>query len=199
MRVFEVDYKERLDESAHKYIISINNAITRMSMLVKALLNFSRLGHNAKLSLVDCKDLIDVVVSDLGTMIKKSNAIIEVFEMPKLNVYEVEIRQVFQNLITNAIKFQNESTQPVIKITSEKMENGWKFCVSDNGIGINPMYYERIFDIFQRLHTSDKYEGNGIGLSNCKKIIESHQGKIWVESKPGVGTTFYFTIPNLTL
>lgn len=170
-----------------------------MSTLIKSLLDFSRLGHNTKLTLVDCKSLIDVVMLDLGTMIKNSNTEIEVSEMPTLNIYEVEIRQVFQNLITNAVKFQKEGTRPKIKIHSKKINDIWQFCVNDNGIGINPLYFERIFDIFQRLHTNDKYEGNGIGLSNCKKIIESHHGKIWVESTPEQGTSFYFTIPNLTL
>jgi PAS domain S-box-containing protein len=198
MKVFEEDYIALMDDNARKYLRSVDNAIKRMSILIKSLLDFSRLGHNTKLTFVDCKNLIDGVIADLETMIKTSNAVIEVFEMPQLNVYEIEIRQVFQNLITNAIKFRKENTQPKIQIRSEKIDDGWKFAVCDNGIGINPAYFERIFDIFQRLHSSDKYEGNGIGLSNCKKIIQSHQGKIWVESNQQ-GTTFYFTIPNLII
>ena len=199
MRVFEEDYIGKLDDTAHRYIRSVNNAIGRMSILIKSLLDFSRLGHNTKLTFVDCKKLVEVVISDLETIIKTSNAVIEVFEMPSLNVYEIEIRQVFQNLITNAIKFRKENTRSRIKIRSEKVNDEWKFSFNDNGIGISPVYYERIFDIFQRLHTNEKYEGNGIGLSNCKKIIEAHQGKIWVESNPLEGTTFYFTIPNLII
>jgi light-regulated signal transduction histidine kinase (bacteriophytochrome) len=122
----------------------VNSAVQRLSMLVKSLLDFSRLGHSTKLSFVDCKTVVDVVISDLETMIRTSNADIEVFEMPHLNVYEVEIRQVFQNLIVNAIKFRREGSRPRIEIRSEKIAEGWRFSVADNGIGINPAHFERI-------------------------------------------------------
>jgi len=199
MRVFEEDYITLLDGNARKYLVSVNSAIKRMSILIKSLLDFSRLGLNKKLIYVDCKKLIEDVIADLDTIIKSSDVIIEVTEMPSLNVYETEIRQVFQNLITNAIKFQRKHTQPVIKIRSKKINDQWQFSVNDNGIGIAPVHFERIFDIFQRLHNTAEYEGNGIGLANCKKIVQLHQGEIWVESNPGQGTTFYFTIPNLTI
>jgi signal transduction histidine kinase len=197
MQVFEEDYVHLLDDNARKYLQSVNGAVKRMSMLVKALLDFSRLGHSTKRSFVDCNALVQVVISDLQTIIRASNADIKVFEMPHLNVYEVEIRQVFQNLIVNAIKFRSEGSRPRIEIRSEKIAAGWQFSVADNGIGINPIYFERIFDIFQRLHTDEEYEGTGIGLSTCKKVVESHQGTIRVESSPPYGATFYFTIPQL--
>jgi light-regulated signal transduction histidine kinase (bacteriophytochrome) len=198
MKVFEEDYAERLDNNGRKYLNSVNNAVQRMSMLVKSLLDFSRLGHMTKLTFVDSKKVIEAVIDDLDTMIKASNALIEVSGMPYLNMYEIEIRQVFQNLITNAIKFRKKDTRPRIKIRSEKISGGWKFSVSDNGIGIEPIHFDRVFNIFQRLHTKEEFEGNGIGLSNCKKIVQSHQGKIWIESIYQQGTTFYFTIPKLT-
>ena len=168
-----------------------------MSSLIKSLLDFSRLGRNTKVAHSDCKKIIDDVLADLYMVIKGSNAIIEVSEMPTLNVYEIEIRQVFQNLITNALKFRRENARPILKISSEKTKNGWKFSVSDNGIGIDPAYFSRIFDIFQRLETEGKYEGSGIGLANCKKIVQLHGGEIWVESIPERGATFHFTISNL--
>jgi light-regulated signal transduction histidine kinase (bacteriophytochrome) len=169
-----------------------------MSILIKSLLDFSRLGHNIKLTYVDCKKLINDVIADLETLIKTSKAVIKVSEMPELNVYETEIREVFQNLITNAIKFQKKGLKPKIQIRSEKIKEKWKFSVSDNGIGIAPAHFERVFVIFQRLHPNEEiYDGNGIGLANCKKIVQLHQGEIWVESKLGLGSTFYFTIPNL--
>jgi PAS domain S-box-containing protein len=199
MQVFEEDYVGLLDDKARKYLYSVNNATKRMSLLVKSLLDFSRLGINKKITHVDCKKLIDDVIADLDTVIKTSNANIEVTEMPQLNVYETEIRQVFQNLITNAIKFRKKDTQPKIKIGSEKLNEKWKFSISDDGIGIAPIYFERVFDIFQRLHTNEEYEGSGIGLANCKKIIQLHQGEIWVESNQGQGSTFYFTISNLII
>ena len=130
-------------------------------------------------------------------MIRTTNADIEVFELPRLNVYEVDLRLVFQNLIVNAIKFRAEHSRPRIEIRSEKTAAGWQFSVADNGIGIAPVHFERIFDIFQRLHSNEEYEGSGIGLSNCKKIVELHQGTIRVESSPQRGSTFYFTIADL--
>jgi signal transduction histidine kinase len=199
MQVFEEDYMELLDDKARGYLRSVNSATKRMSILIKSLLDFSRLGYNKKLVFVDSNKLIREVIADLDTMIKNSDAIIEVTEMPELYLYEIEMRQVFQNLITNAIKFHKKETKPVILIRSEKINEIWRFSVSDMGIGIAPAHFERIFDIFQRLHTEEKIEGSGIGLANCKKIIQLHGGEIWVESKPEQGTTFYFTIPNLTL
>jgi signal transduction histidine kinase len=199
MQVFEEDYIELLDDNARGYLNSVNNATKRMSVLIKSLLDFSRLGYNKKLVLVDTNKLIKEVIADLGTMIKTSDALIEVEEMPELYLYEIEMRQVFQNLITNAIKFHRKETPPIILIRSEKINAVWRFSVSDMGIGIAAAHFERIFDIFQRLHTEEKIEGSGIGLANCKKIIQLHGGEIWVESKPEQGTTFHFTIPNLTL
>ena len=199
MQIFEEDYLKLLDDNALKYLHAVKSATRRMSALIKSLLGFSRLGHSTKLAKVDCKKLINEVIADLESMIHTSNAIIKVTEMPQLNIYETEIRQVFQNLITNAIKFQKKGAQPEIQIRAEKTGEKWKFSVSDNGIGIDPIYFERVFDVFQRLHTDEVYEGNGIGLSNCKKIVQLHDGEIWVESIPGQGSTFYFTIPNIIL
>ena len=197
MKIFEEDYLERLDANAVKYIHSINNATKRMSSLIKSLLEFSRLGRNTKLVYSDCKKIIGDVLADLDTLIKDSGAVIEVLEMPKCNVFENEIRQVFQNLIVNAIKFRKKDTRPRISISSVRIMKAWKFSVSDNGIGIDPAYFERIFEIFQRLETVEIYEGSGIGLANCKKIVQLHQGRIWVESTPEQGTKFHFTISDL--
>ena len=116
--------------------------------------------------------------------------------LPVINGYATELKQLFQNLITNAIKFRKKETPPAINISVQKNEGYWEFAFKDNGIGIEEKYNEKIFLIFQRLHTRTEYEGSGIGLSHCKKIVELHKGKIWVESKPGEGSTFYFTLPN---
>ncbi len=199
MQVFEEDYIERLDDNARKYLYSVNNATKKMSQLIKSLLGFSRIGHNKKLTYVDCKELMNVVIADLGIMIKTYNAVIEVTMMPKLNVYETEIRQVFQHLIINAIKFHKKNILPKIQISAEKIDEKWKFSIRDNGIGIAPAHFEKVFDVFQRLNANEVYEGNGIGLANCKKIVQLHQGEIWVESNLEQGTTFHFTIPNLTV
>jgi len=195
MHVFEEDYLDLLDDKALNYLHVVNNSTKRMSILIKSLLDFSRLGHNLKSTNVDFKRLIEDVIADLETLIKTSKTIIEVSEMPELNVYEAEIREVFQNLITNAIKFRRKGVGPKIQIISKKINEYWKFSVSDNGIGVESAHFERIFIIFQRLHTNEEYEGNGIGLANCKKIVQLHLGKIWVESNLGQGSTFHFTIP----
>ena len=194
MEVFEEDYYEILDETARKYLGSVRNATERMRILIKSLLDFSRLGRNRSFEYIDCRKLINEAIADLNSMIKASNAIIEISEMPTLSLYQIEVRELFQNLIMNAIKFQKQGQQPIIQIQCEEIDNVWKFSIIDNGIGIDPIYFERIFDIFQRLHTNDEYEGTGIGLANCKKIVQLHQGEIWLESTIGKGTSFYFTI-----
>ena len=197
MQIFEEDYKGQLDARALKYIVSVNNATKRMSSLIHSLLEFSKLTHTKKRLLTNCNNLIADVLADLDTLIKNNNAIIEIGEMPHLHLYEIEMRQLFQNLVLNAIKFQPPGNRPLVKIYSERKDDKWQFSVSDNGIGIEPEYFDRIFDIFKRLHTNNAYEGSGIGLANCKKIVQLHHGEIWVESTVGVGSTFYFTIQNL--
>jgi PAS domain S-box-containing protein len=199
MQVFEEDYAGQLDDTGRKYLTSVNNATRRMSILVKALLDFSRLGRDRKLVYVDCKKILTNVIADLETMINKANATVEVAKMPSLNGYEVEIGQLFQNLITNAIKFHTKDRFPVVKISSSRVDEKWQFSVSDNGIGIASKHFSRIFEIFQRLHPAEEYEGYGIGLANCKKIVELHHGEIWVESTVGKGTTFNFTISHLSV
>jgi light-regulated signal transduction histidine kinase (bacteriophytochrome) len=116
--------------------------------------------------------------------------------LPVISGYATELKQLFQNLITNAIKFRKKETLPEIYISVHKNENYWQFAFKDNGIGIEEKYNEKIFAIFQRLHTRTEYEGSGIGLSHCKKIVELHKGRIWVNSTPGEGSTFYFTLPG---
>jgi signal transduction histidine kinase len=197
MQVFEEDYVEKLDDTATKYIRSVNSASKRMSMLVHALLDFSRLGRDKKLTYVDCEQLMNDVINDLQSVIDKSNTTISVGKMPRLNLYEIEMYQLFQNLITNAIKFQKKGSSPNIQIRCKKVKDRWHFSVSDNGIGIEPKQFKKVFNIFQRLHTVSEYEGYGIGLAYGKKIVDLHKGEMWVESKPGTGSTFNFTIPNL--
>jgi two-component system, chemotaxis family, sensor kinase Cph1 len=194
MQVFREDYDAVLDDNARKYLHAVTNATSRMSLLIKTLLDFSRLGLDKEFTLVNMKKLIDEVIADLGSTITSSKSVIEVTDMPELYIYETEIRQVFQNLIGNAIKFHKKDTGSIIKIGAQQMGTKWKFSVSDDGIGIDPLYSERIFDIFQRLHSSKEYEGHGIGLAFCRKIIQLHQGEIGVESSLGNGATFYFTL-----
>jgi light-regulated signal transduction histidine kinase (bacteriophytochrome) len=199
IQAMEEDYGKQLNEEANGYLKTIDRATKRMSTLVRGLLGFSRLGRDKKLVNADCKKTVRDVIADLEHLIKTTATIISVGELPRLNIYETELRQVFQNLIVNAIKFKKKDVPSLIQIGCKKLEEEWQFNVTDNGIGINSKYFERIFYIFQRLHTDGEYEGYGIGLATCKKIVEQHGGKIWIESKEGSGSTFYFTISNLNL
>jgi light-regulated signal transduction histidine kinase (bacteriophytochrome) len=199
IQILEDDYSAILDDNARQYLNLITDSAKRMGTLLDSLADISRLGRNIKLVNIDLKKIIDDVIADLKSIIQISNATIEISEMPVLNVYEVEMRQLFQNLIANAIKFQKKGIQPKIRIWSEKVKGKWKFSVADNGIGIAPLHFKKVFDIFHRLRTDIEYEGSGIGLANCKKIVELHHGEINVESTIGQGSTFNFTIPNLLL
>jgi PAS domain S-box-containing protein len=201
MKIIEEDYSSILDQNALSFIYIVKDATERMSILINSLLDFSRIGRDKVLVYNDSKQLINNVIKDLEFILEESKSIILVGEMPKLSLFETEFRQLFQNLITNAIKFQKKNNIPVIKISSKKLNNGkWQFSVADNGIGIDSEHFDRMFDIFQRLHpTEDEYEGKGIGLAYCKKIVQLHQGEIWVESEVGNGSTFHFTIADLSL
>ena len=134
------------------------------------------------------------VLSNLKVIIKENKATVSHDPLPEVMADSTQLVQVFQNLILNGIKFHSEEA-PKIHISAEKKANEWIFSVQDNGIGIDPQYSKRIFEIFKRLHTREKYSGTGIGLAICKKIVERHGGRIWVESELGKGSTFYFTLP----
>lgn len=200
IQIYEQETSGTIDQGAFKYLSMIKDSAKRMYALINGLSDFSRVGANRALSLVNFKELLNNVLSDLHAAIESSGAEIHVSEMPVINAYEIEIHQVFLNLIGNAIKYHKKEVKPVIRVSSEKIEDTWKFSVSDNGIGISPVHFGRLFNMFQRLHSDEgEFEGQGIGLTICKKIVEFHQGHIWVESTIGQGTTFYFTIPALAL
>ncbi|HMH22074.1 MAG TPA: ATP-binding protein [Puia sp.] len=194
VELFQKEYRGRLDGNADKYLDFIVQASDRMKILVKDLLDYSRIGKEKNSKLVDCNKLLEEILEDLAKIIKESNATIEAYELPAIHAYPTELKLLFQNLITNAIKFRRRDRPPRITIRPN-LENGyWKFLFADNGIGIEKAFHERIFIIFQRLHNRSEYEGSGIGLSHCKKIAELHGGRIWVESTPGEGSDFFFTI-----
>jgi light-regulated signal transduction histidine kinase (bacteriophytochrome) len=200
IQILEEEYSGIFDENVYNYLDMIRNAAKRLYALINALSDFSKVGANKALSLVNFEILIKNVLSDLHAAIVSSGAVIQVGEMPYLNAYEIEMHQLFLNLIGNAIKFHKKNVTPVIRINSEKTCDMWKFSVSDNGIGISPSYYQKLFTMFQRLHIDEsEYEGKGIGLAICKKIVELHRGQIWVESNQDNGVTFYFTIAKLTI
>jgi len=190
-------YEGKLDEKADKYLHYIADSSDRMKILITDLLDYSRIGNKKELKQVDCRALVHEVLLDLGAVIKETGANIEVGPLPVISGYQTEIKQLFQNLVINAIKFRKKNTIPQINISATKDDLYLKFAVRDNGIGIEEDHKDRIFVIFQRLHTRTEYEGSGIGLAHCKKIVSLHGGDIWVESVPGEGASFYFTIPEI--
>ncbi|MEP7106854.1 MAG: two-component regulator propeller domain-containing protein [Ferruginibacter sp.] len=196
VELVQQQYKGKLDEKADKYLDYISDASDRMKVLIKDLLDFSRIGTNAELEKIDCNTILENVLADIRVLIKESKAGIQYTRLPVIYGYPTEIKQLFQNLVINAVKFRKKDTVPQIKIAVQETGRYWEFIISDNGIGIEKQHSERIFVIFQRLHTRKEYTGSGIGLSHCKKIVEMHKGKIWVESVSGEGSSFHFSIPQ---
>jgi light-regulated signal transduction histidine kinase (bacteriophytochrome) len=189
------EYKDKLDAEAQEYIGYAVEGAKRMQVLINQLLNYSRLGARRKpFEPVDCQKIYEAVVANLKIAIEETGAVLTSGPLPTVMGDDVQLLQVFQNLLANAIKFQREN-RPQVHVSAEQKEGEWKFGVRDNGIGIDPKQFERLFGIFQRLHSREEYSGTGMGLAICKKIVEQHGGRIWVESEPGKGSTFYFTIP----
>ena len=187
-------YKGKLDGEADEFIGFAVDGATRMQQLINDLLTYSRVGTKGReFEPIDCEIILGQAFENLQIAIEEKKAIVTHDPLPTILADNVQLGQLFQNLIGNAIKFQGPEP-PHVHVSASRNENGWIFSVRDNGIGIAPEYAERIFVIFQRLHTREKYPGTGIGLAVCKKIVERHGGRIWVESQPGKGATFYFTL-----
>jgi len=168
-----------------------------MQQMIQDLLTYSRVQTQVhEFVRIDSTTSLDLALSDLQVATREHNAIITNDPLPSIFADQEQITKMFQNLIGNAIKFHKPGVVPKVHISTKQDENNWIFSVSDNGIGINQQYADRIFKIFQRLHTRDEYPGTGIGLAICKRIAEQHGGTIWIESVPGSGSTFYFTIPK---
>ncbi|TAF33679.1 MAG: PAS domain S-box protein [Oscillatoriales cyanobacterium] len=191
-------YQGNLDDRADKYINYIVDGATRMQQLINDLLAYSRLGtRGQEFEMADCNAAVKQSLCNLQIAIAEKKAVITCDAMPTVMADESQLMQLFQNLIANGIKFCREDI-PFIQIAAQRQEGEWLFSVRDNGIGIDPEYADRIFIIFQRLHGRREYSGTGIGLAMCKRIVERHGGRIWVESQEGKGATFYFTIPIIS-
>ena len=190
-------YGDRLDGDADEFIGFAVDGATRMQRLIEDLLAFSRVGTRGKdLEPTECEAVLERTLRSLGTAVEESGAQVTCDPLPTVPADDVQLAQVFQNLIGNAIKFRGQEP-PRVHISAQRDGSNWRFSVRDNGIGVDPQYNERIFVIFQRLHGREEYPGTGIGLAICRKIVERHGGRIWVESQPGQGATFYFTIPAI--
>ncbi len=188
----------QLDDSSREFMGYVTDGVGRMQNLLDSLLDYSRLGKNkSNLKDIDLNDTIFIVIHNLMSSMKEANAAVTANPLPTVKASSFEMIQLFQNLIANSIKFRREGIPPSIEINAnETLTGDFMFTVTDNGIGIPESHQERVFKIFERLHSRADYEGSGIGLATCKKIIQSSGGKIWLESTEGVGTTFYFTLPK---
>lgn len=186
-------YSRSLDEKGQNYLSYIKEASTRLAEQIKALLEHSRIGRNGEKKLVDVKEVVEVVKYDLGKRIKETKARVHSGKLPKLKGYEVELRLLFQNLISNAIKYTPAERNPEIRISAFKEGEFWVFSIMDNGMGISEEDQKNIFTIFNRVDSNDA-KGTGVGLAHVKKIIELHEGSIWVDSQVEIGSTFYFKI-----
>lgn len=190
-------YKGKLDDRAEKYISFAIDGADRMSALIADLLAYSRVGGRGKqFASVEMSAAFNAAVGNLSKAAKEAGAVITVDRLPQVFGDETQLVQLFQNLIGNAIKFRKKDVQARIHISAERKGDQWLFGVHDNGIGIRPGFQERVFTIFQRLHTREEYSGTGIGLAICRKIVERHGGRIWVESEPGEGSKFCFTLSS---
>lgn len=192
-------YQGKLDPRADKYIYYAVDGAKRMHRLIADLLAYSRVASQGKpLERVSAEVVAKRVVDTLAEVTRRANASVSVGPLPIVQADEEQLGQIFHSLISNALKFQGEAP-PVVEISATPLSDRWQFAVKDNGIGIDNQHMERIFQMFQRLHERAKYEGNGAGLAIAKRIVERHGGRIWVESAPQVGSTFFFTLGSASL
>jgi signal transduction histidine kinase len=189
------EYGPELEPDAMEYLSFIKASSIRMTELITGLLDYSRVSRAKNFKPQSIDVLVKEVLEDMRGRIAKTNAQVKILEqLPELPVAALSIKMLFQNLISNALKFQEVGAKPIVTISAKEEGAHWHFVVEDNGIGIDEKYTEKIFEIFRRLHHATDYEGSGIGLAHCKKIVEVHGGHIWVASTPGVGSKFHFTI-----
>ena len=194
--LLEKKYRGRLDDKADKYIHFAVDGAERMSRLIDGLLSYSRItSRREDFGIVDANWVFTAAAVNLEQAIRETGASVTRDSLPQVRGDETQLIQLMQNLIANAMKYCKEGVAPRVQVTAHREGKEWIFAVGDNGIGIEPQHHERIFQIFQRLHTQEEYAGTGIGLASCKKIVENHRGRIWVESTPGEGSTFFFSLP----
>lgn len=186
-------YKESIPEKGQEFLNHIKTSSKRMALLLDSLLEYAEIGKDKQKSNFSVNELMEELEQDLSQLIKENKATINYNQLPEITAYEFEFKQLLQNLIANAVKFKKEDENIKVKIKANEKNQHWEFLITDNGIGIDSKHQEKIFTIFHRLH-KNRFPGTGLGLANCKKIVEMHNGKIWVDSIPEKGSTFHFTI-----
>lgn len=192
--LLQEEFKDQLNEEGKLFLNFINNSSNRMRFLISGLLEYNRISKNSEIETLDLNKTLSDVTEDLSVTIKENKAVILSETLPTIQCYPIFIRLLFQNLISNSLKFRKENVNPIININVKERNEYWEFEVKDNGIGIEEKYFEQIFKIFRRLHTTEEYSGYGIGLAHCKKIVDIHNGSIWIKSNAGDGASFFFTI-----
>lgn len=190
-------YYPKFDEQGKKMLDYVTTSTSRMTILIKGLLEFSRIGNKRETLMVDVHELVRTIVLDFDTALKAGNGTIRFNRLPCVKGNPIELRMLFQNLISNGLKFKRPNAIPFIEVSATESSTHVEFCVKDNGIGIEEADYGKIFLIFQRLHPTEEYEGTGLGLAYCRKIVELHGGKIWITSKKDLGSSFYFTLEKI--
>jgi signal transduction histidine kinase len=194
LQLLEQQYRGKLDAKADEYIHYAVDGADRMSRLISDLLAYARVGTQGEaFKEWDCNMVLRQVLENLQTLIRESGAVVDSEPLPTVMGDLTQLTQLFQNLVGNAMKFRDERS-PVVHVGARQLDKEWEFSIRDNGIGIDPGQSDRLFMMFQRLHDHSKYPGTGIGLATCRKIVERHGGRIWVQSRPGEGSTFFFTI-----
>ena len=186
----ERDYAQLMDDTGRRSLQFILESCYRMQALIHGLLEFSRLGVEARPERVELESLVRGAEADLADAISSAAGTVHVGSLPTLTVYAVELRMLFQNLIANAIKFRRDEVPPIVWVAARREGDGWLITVADNGIGVPEKHREKVFLIFQRLHNRSEYEGTGIGLAHCRKVVDMHHGRIWVETSDAGGARF---------
>jgi light-regulated signal transduction histidine kinase (bacteriophytochrome) len=197
VQILKQRFGNELSGEAAKYFEYVHTGTVKMSDLIRGLLDYSQVGAGQPIHRrLMCEEILNAAIGNLGANISESGVRIEHDVLPAVLGDRMQLTQLFQNLISNAITYGRDGVVPEIQIGCHRDSTGWVFSVQDNGIGIAPEYYEKVFRMFQRLHVRERYPGTGIGLAICKKIVEEHHGRIWIDSKIGEGTTFFFTLPH---
>lgn len=202
LSILKEDSVMQLDENNREVLEMAVSAAQRLSELTNGILQFVETGNTThSVNEIDCQTLLADIESDLSTDLAQSNSLLQIGDMPKINAIEIPTRQLFQNLIGNALKFQHQSDNHrcIIEVSAEQYKQGWKFKVVDNGIGIESKNIERVFKPFNRLNLSSEFNGSGLGLTLCQRAVRMHGGEIWLDSTFGEGTTFHFTYPQCAL
>jgi hypothetical protein len=197
LEVLQRRHGDQLDDDARRLIGVSTAATSRMRTLINDLLDFSKVGSSTEFTDVNLNELVAEILDEQQNEMQAVEATVEVEPLPTLKAHRTDLKQLFQNLISNGIKYRRPDVPPHLSIRAENRGDAFEFTVSDNGIGIERQYFDRIFQVFQRLHGRGEYPGTGIGLATCKKVVEIYGGHIGVESTPGQGSTFFFTLPKV--